>query len=366
MKRTPHEPLKSTDGMVDYNRNSRAQQQGVNREAGRIRDIVGRLDRVEPEFRIVDYGCGPGISAINAVLPAVLTYEERFPDARIVVCHADQPGNDWDALFELTRGQAGYSYGNPNIRTEASIGSFYDRMASDRSVALGTCFAASHWLSRAVNLHAPGTVWFADLTGDARTRMETIAKQDWARFLHRRAEELRPGGYLLVSTLGSVPEEGEINGIAASGRGIYRALQVVAQQMADEGLLDKGVLDNFVFALWFPTAEDAEAPLKEDPLLSSAFELDYVGVEPGPGNARDVFSDFVSDPKDYASHYRGYVRAFAASTLRRQLFEPSVRNPDEVDALDKEFFDRFEALYREETEKYAFELWFMTIVLKRV
>ncbi|MCY6381426.1 hypothetical protein [Hoeflea prorocentri] len=357
--------MKSTEGMVDYNRNSRAQQQGVNLEAGRIRDLVERIGRVEPEFRIVDYGCGPGISAINAVLPAVEVYEDQFPDAQIVVCHADQPGNDWDALFELTRAGAGYSYGNPNIRTEASIGSFYDRMASEGSVALGTCFAASHWLSHAVEIHSPGVLWFADLTGDARDEMAEIARQDWARFLQRRAEELRPGGYLLVSTLGSIAQEDEVNGIAASGRGIYRALQMVAQQMADDELINQDVLDNFVFALWFPTAEDAEEPLKNDPVLSAAFELDYLSVGSAPGRAHDVFADFVSDPKDYASHYRGYVHAFAASTLRRQLFEPSVEDIAEVDALDKEFFDRLEALYREETSKYAFELWFMTIVLRR-
>lgn len=42
----------------------------------------------------------------------------------------------------------------------------------------------------------------------------------------------------MVSTLGSVPDSAELTGAVASGRGIYRALQVVAQTMADDGLID--------------------------------------------------------------------------------------------------------------------------------
>ena len=53
--------------------------------------------------------------------------------------------------------------------------------------------------------------------------MRPLAHNDRVRFLQRRALELRPGGYLLVSTLRSVPDPKEANGAAASGRGIYRA-----------------------------------------------------------------------------------------------------------------------------------------------
>ena len=164
------EDRRSTEGMVDYNRNSAMQQQLVNHYAERIGALAKRLGRVEPELRIVDYGCGPGQSAIEAVAPAIDAYRAQFSDAPIAVCHADQPGNDWNGLFQLTLGPTGYAA--PRIRTGAAVGSFYDRMVAENVVDLATCFMASHWLSRAVNLDAPGSVWFADLQGAARADAE--------------------------------------------------------------------------------------------------------------------------------------------------------------------------------------------------
>ena len=356
---------RSTGGMVDYNANSSAQQSMVASHAAAIRELVKDIGSVRPEFRIADYGCGPGTSTINVARPAIEAYRELDGDGPIAVCHADQSGNDWNALFTLLSGPEGYLEGRTGIRPEAAVGSFYDRMVSDESVNLATCFAASHWLSHAVHLDAPGAVWFADLHGEARRALATLARNDWIRFLRLRAQELRPGGHLLVSTLGSVPDAGEANGAAASGRGIYRAIQIAAQSMADEGLLDKAILDRFVFALWFQTEEDARGPIATDPLLSKAYDVEQVSVRPAPANADDVFGALIGDPAAYARQYTGYMRAFADSTLHAQLFRPAAKNDDDADALANEFYRRFEALYREHPGKYKFELWELTVILRK-
>jgi SAM-dependent methyltransferase len=360
------ESEKSTEGMVDYDRNSAAQQRMVRHHAEHIRGLVERLGRVEPEMKIVDYGCGPGTSAINAVKPAIEAYRARFPEAPIAVCHADQPGNDWNALFALATGPSGYLAGTKAIRTEAAIGSFYNQMVTEGSVALATSFAASHWFSHAVRLHAPGTIWFADMTGKPRAEMAAFAQHDWTRFLRCRAQELRQGGFLFVSTLGAVAEDGEINGTAASGRGIYRAIQHVAQEMADEGLLDRKILDGFVFGLWFMTEQEARAPLESDPVLAKAFEIENVGVEPAPANQADIFAESIGNPAEYAKRYVGYTRAFGDSTLRSQLFEPCADGAAAADRLAQEFYGRLESLYRTALAKYACEIWHLTVVLRRI
>jgi SAM dependent carboxyl methyltransferase len=359
------ETEQSTEGMVDYDRNSSAQQRIVRLNWDRIRGLIERLGQVEPELKIVDYGCGPGTSAIEAVAPAVEAYRARFPEAPIAVCHADQPGNDWNALFALATGPSGYCHDAKAVRTEAAIGSFYDPMAAAGTVALGLCFVASHWSSHAVRLHAPGTVWFADLTGSARAEMAALAQADWTRFLHCRALELRRGGFLLVATLGAVRDGSEINGTAASGRGIYRAVQRVAQEMADDGLIDRATLDGFVFGLWFMTESEARAPFESDPALARSFAIEEISVEPAPVNQADIFAQSIGDPAAYARLYVGYTRAFADSTLRTQLFEPSADNAAAADRLAQEFYRRLESLYREHPEKYACEVWNLTVVLRR-
>jgi SAM dependent carboxyl methyltransferase len=359
------ETRQSTEGMVDYDRNSSAQQRIVRLNAPRIRALIERVGQVEPELKIVDYGCGPGTSAIEAVAPAVAAYRARFPEAPIAVCHADQPGNDWNALFALATGPSGYRHETQAIRTEAAVGSFYDKMAASGSVALGLCFAASHWSSHAVRLDAPGTVWFADLAGSARAEMAELAQADWTRFLRCRASELRRGGFLLVATLGAVRDDSEINGTAASGRGIYRAVQRVAQAMADDGLIDRATLDSFVFGLWFMTASEARAPLESDAGLAKSFAIEEITVAPAPVNQADIFAQAIGDPDAYARLYVGYTRAFADSTLRTQLFEPSAKDAAAADRLAQEFYRRLESLYREYRGKYACEIWNLTVVLRR-
>jgi len=201
--------------------------------------------------------------------------------------------------------------------------------------------------------------------------MAALARQDWIRFLHCRALELRHGGYLLLSTLGAVPDDSEINGVAASGRGIYRALQIVAQEMADDGLIDKAVLDSFVFGLWFMTADEAREPIEGDPALAEAFKIEDIWVEPAPVNPSDVYADIIDDPSEYARLYVGYVRGFGDSALRTQLFTPSAQmnrgSGGEADAdwLAQEFYRRLENLYQACPGKYAGEVWYLTAVLRR-
>jgi SAM dependent carboxyl methyltransferase len=356
---------RSTDGMVDYDRHSSAQQTIIQTQDQQIRGLVERIGPVDGEFRVVDYGCGPGTSAITAVRPAVEASQRLYPERAVAVCHADQPGNDWNTLFGLVWGPSGYRTGIEGVRTAAAVGSFYDQMVADASVDLATCFAASHWLDGAHRLHSPESVWFADLTGAARQEMAERARRDWTRFLRRRADELRAGGFLFVSTLGSVPDASEVNATAASGRGIYRALQVVAQGMADDGLIDATVLDGFVFSLWFPTVEEARRPLVDDDHLSQAFAIESISVKPTPQNPHDFFAPLVHDPIAYADAYTGYIRAFADSTLRTQLFAPSSAEPARQDELAAAFYERLDLLYRTRLDTYAFELWLFTAVLRR-
>jgi SAM-dependent methyltransferase len=355
----------STERMVDYDRNSYMQDQMVRSRAEWVRTAVERIGRVVPEFTVMDYGCGPGHSALAAVAPAIDAYRAIDPRGTIVIRHSDQAGNDWNGLLELAFGADGYQRHGAGLRTEAVVGSFYTQLAAPGSVALGTCFAASHWLSRASSPSSPGTVWFADLQGETRAELAAFARADWTQFLRCRAVELRPGGIAIVSTLGSIPDETETNGVRASARRLYRAIFDVANQMVADDLIDAAALDRFVFPLWFPTAEDACAPITAEPDLKDAFDIVEASVAPAPVHPDDVYEDSLAEPDTYARLYAGYIRGFGESTLRLHLFGPSAKSADEVDALTDEFFVRLTRLYRAEPGKHASETMIMTLVLRR-
>ncbi len=355
----------STERMVDYDRNSQIQSQMIRSNAARLRTLVERIGVVAPPFVLVDYGCGPGHSALGTAGPVVEAYRRIDPRGPMVIRHADQPGNDWNALFALVFGPDGYRVAGSGIRTEAAVGSFYEPMAEPGSVALGTCFAASHWLSRAIAPLSPGTVWFADLTGDARAEMAALARSDWTQFLRCRARELRPGGLLIVSTLGSVPDESEPNGVRASASKLYRAIFDVADEMVRAGSLERAALDHFVFPLWFPTADEIRAPIDREPDLAEAFEVDEASVTPVRPHGLDVYEADLGDPAAYARLYAGYVRGFGESSLRLHLFRRSAQDTAAIDALVEAFFQRFERYYLEEPGRHGSETLIATIVLRR-
>lgn len=365
MERNVGRTVASTERMVDYDRNSSMQVQMVRARAHWLRAAVERIGPVTPEFTVMDYGCGPGHSALHAVLPAIEAYRQIDPEGTIVVRHSDQAGNDWSALMALVFGPDGYQRHASRVRTEAVAGSFYTRLSSPCSVALGTCFAASHWLSRAPAPYSPGTAWFADLKGEARAEFAALARADWTRFLRCRAEELRPGGIIIASTLGSVPDDGEINGIRSSARRLYRAIFRVAQGMVADGLLDRSALDHFVFPLWFPTVEDVCTPISHEPDLSEKFEVLEATVTPAAVHPDDAYEESLGDPATYARLYAGYVRGFGESSLRLHLFGPSAKNPGEVDRLTEDFFERLTRFYQSEPGRHASETLTMTCVLRR-
>jgi len=351
--------------MVDYDRNSYMQDQMVRSRAEWLRAAVERIGPVVPEFTVMDYGCGPGHSALDAMAPVIEAHRRIDPRGVMVIRHSDQAGNDWSGLFALVFGSDGYQRGGSRIRTEAVAGSFYTQLAAPGSVALGTCFAASHWLSRAISPYSPETVWFADLEGEARAEFAALARADWTQFLRCRAAELRPGGMAIVSTLGSVPDDSEINGIRSSARRLYRAIFDVARQMVADGVLGAPALDRFVFPLWFPTAAQACAPIETAPDLKNAFEVVEASVTPAPVHPNDVYEDSLGDPEAYARLYAGYIRGFGESTLRLHLFGPSAKNAAEVDTLTEDFFARLSRCYQAEPGRHASETMIMTLVLRR-
>ena len=355
---------RTTDGMVDYDRNSLGQKQDALRNSDMIFDLAQRVASLPGALNITDFGCGPGQSAIDTVLPALQAWKSVASTAQISVCHADQPGNDWNALMRLVFGETGYAGGSSPPLVMTAAGSFFDRMVPVNSVSLATCFAASHWLSAPYKVLAPDTVWFADLPETAHRQMWQAARQDWANFLKLRAQELKAGGYLFVSTLGAIPDASEPNGIAASGRGLYRAFEAVTTSMTTDGLLDKKTSDSFVFGLWFLTEDEAGDVFKRDEALAEAFEIEMLKVGPKVEGG-DIYSDDLHNPTEYAKRYAGFAHAFASTTLRHQLFGPSSGSEDDVDRLEREFFHRLEVLYREKTNFYAFEQWHLRVVLKR-
>jgi len=358
---------KATEGMGGkgyYDHHSEAQAEGVRRQEARLRDAVGQLDLTVPEMRILDYGCGPGRTSIAAFRVVLDELHRRDADMPLVAVHNDLVGNDWNGLFANVAGPNGYLHDLAQIRFEASIGSFFGPVASAGSVDLGLSFGASHWLSGLVRTASPGSLFFCDLPEPARDELAARADSDWTTFLRRRADELKPGGRLVVDGLGSVPDAGDPSGRRAAGRRLYRALWQVAEGLADEGRIDAALLRSFVFPVYFRSSEELRRPLERDADLKLAFEVVELSNELLTMPTEEALARS-GNVAAYGESYAGFARAFAESTLVKGLFEGSTSSAGETAALADDFFRRLQALFTAEPHRHGFEHQVATLVLRR-
>jgi hypothetical protein len=358
---------KATAGMSGdgvYNRHSSFQREIVERSRSLLIAAVRQIGVVEPEFTVVDYGCGPGRNSVIAFRTVIGEYRKRSPDGVIVATHNDQIGNDWNDLFANVSGIDGYLSGDDAIRCQAAVGSFFEGVVSPRTVDLGMSFTAVQWLSGPVELRSPGTLYFADLEGEPRHRMAEIADRDWTQFLRKRAVELRSGGMLLVQCLGAVPDSAAVGGTDPGVRGLFQLMWEVASSLADDARLERGVLERFVMPQWFRTVDDARAPLDREWDLGRAFAIEELSVEPVTITFAEEYRR-TGDADRYASDYTAFVRGFSERCLRDLLFAPSAGSAHSADELNDEYFSRLESRFRAEPGSHDYSVPSLTVLLRR-
>ena len=336
--------IPATDGMGGegyYDSHSAIQGNAVRQQAERLRRAVRALDLDVPELNVIDYGCGPGrnsMAAFHAVLDEVRKQRDDLP---IVAVHTDQIGNDWNDLFANIQGPDGYLKDFDDVRLVASAGSFFEPVASAGTIDLGMSFMASHWLNGAPSLSSPGTLFFADMTGAARDEIAAIADRDWARFLRRRAEEVKSGGWLVFEAMSAIKDPDDPSGLAAGGHRLYRAFWQVAEGMAHDGLVDPASLDVFVFPLYFRELHEIRAPLEREDDLKAAFEIVELESELIPNPYVETWRRD-NDTAAYAKIYTGFARGFSESAFRHGLFNPSATDDNTPDHLADTFYTRLE------------------------
>jgi len=181
---------------------------------------------------IADYGSSQGKNSLAPMRVAIRRLRWRVGNERaLLVIHVDQHANDFNTLFDvLHRDPERYSMDDPNIFPSAIGRSFYENVFPRDQVDLGWSSYAAVWLSRVPAL-IPGHFVSLASTGDARVAFDRQAADDWRLFLSLRAQELRPGGRLVVVLPG-------LSDAGASGfEPLFNCANAVLEQLVHERVI---------------------------------------------------------------------------------------------------------------------------------
>jgi len=358
----------STSGMKGrgyYDAHSEYQRRVIEGGDQMIRSLVHALDldRGGHVLRIADYGAGTGGTSVHAVKTAITAVRERDSETPVLAIHSDLPTNDFSQLFRIAAGRDGYLRldGGP-IYAAAAAGSFFNQVVPSESVDIGMCSNASHWFRDQPQVRIAEGIYFPDARGDARRTLAEIAAADWLSFLEARSLELVVGGRLLIQGIASVETgEGEPERISAAK--LLRVMGEVAETLVGDGMLDRELLDRYVFPVYCRTTAESTAPLSGCGQLENAFEVASTTIEEVPNPYWEAFLHD-GDAEAYAKAYIEFVRAFAESTMVAHLFEPGAIDAAPEDICE-EYFDRLRAATAAKPEAGLFEAWVLRLELVR-
>jgi hypothetical protein len=244
------------EGGGAYNRHAALQAAGNTLALLHAREAAGRVD-IDPgdePLIIADYGSSQGKNSLAPMRAAIETFRSRVgTDRSVVVCHIDLPINDFNTLFRtLDFDPDSYTRDAANVYACGIGRSFFQNVLPPGSVHLGWSAYAVQWLS-CVPPTPVDHLWFASLSGPARSIYEQQGAQDWESFLTLRARELRPGGRLVVVCPG-----------VGSGQAIGDHADAVIADMVKEGAISAKERSRMVLACWVRSKQDYLAPFQRN------------------------------------------------------------------------------------------------------
>ncbi|MEX2255869.1 MAG: hypothetical protein WEC34_10560 [Acidimicrobiia bacterium] len=360
--------MATTEGMKGggfYDDHSEYQRRTAQTVTSLIEESVGCVPSPAPgaTFVIVDYGASTGKNSIASVRTAVAAVRAREPNRAVAAVHNDLTTNDWNELFAnlVDRPDSYLTVEGPPVLPLASAISFYESAVPAGAAHLGVSFSAAHWLRTQPDVVVPEGFYFCEATGDTRAALAAQADADWTTFLAARAADLAPGGRLVLEMVGTETrsESAEPN---VTARKLMRAMTEVAQEMVEEGKLDRDTFDRYLLPVYARTPEEARAPLERPGPLADVFEVEVARTDPVANPYLDGWRAD-GDAAAYGRSYAAFVRGFTESSLRTNLFDAGGHG--DAAALLDDYFARLERRFAANPEADAFEDWTLTVVLTR-
>jgi hypothetical protein len=182
-----------------YNQHSELQARSAEGADGMLERALAAVAIPVGPPTIADFGSSQGHNSMRQIALMLDRLTERIgheQDVRVV--HTDLPHCDYTSLFAtLETSPESYRRGRPYAFASAIGHSFYDRLFPAGTLTLGWSSFALHWMS-ALPMPLRAHIWPARAAPDEGEALAEVAAADWRNFLAHRAEELMPGGQMVL------------------------------------------------------------------------------------------------------------------------------------------------------------------------
>ena len=290
--------------MVDYNNNSEVQALAASKLSELIQTYATKLLVNIPHDETVtvcEYGCATGGSSI-APIKAI---EEAAGRRKIKVIMNDLAMNDWDTL------QTTIETKFPNIDFKYVAKTMYSPIAEDASIHLGFSCFAQHWLDNGAPTGLPDSAIWANqlpITCMERQSWGKASADNWTQKLLLRANEIIPGGRLIIHIHGSLNSGYLSEKFAAT-------LQKAKARMMAEGELSQEQAFNLYLPQYCKSPAEIFSTLCT-PEISSLWQIEEAHYQQLP-------CDELFEQNNIQRQIR-FFKGFMDSTLRTSLNQTQV------------------------------------------
>jgi len=297
-------------------------------------------------FRFADYGAADGGTAEDTWRRVLEDVLGRVDVDRSELLAVDLPANDFDGLAQTV---ARVGEDRDDVLVAMVPRSFYARCAAPGSVSLGFSATAMHWLSRVPRWLDDHT--HANATPDeaARAAFAEQSRDDLRAVLRRRAEELAPGGRLVLVNLAR-DDEGHYLGHNGHDRNMHEVLHELWRGLLDEGRIDQDAYRRGTFQNYYRSEAELTVDLAEGtPLWEAGLWLVGSRIERVPCPYRARF-ERDGDVEAFATGLMGTVRSWGAHT-----FLSALADRDDAQEVVDTLYDRYRSRVAAEPHRHSMD-----------
>jgi len=250
-----------------YSERTRGAKDVIDNAAGML---VEAADAISPPGKgrpiiLADFGAADGGTSESALRKCIERIRERFPGTQIQVSYTDLPSNDFSALFKNLLGFGSltsntYLTDIEDVYVNACGIGFHKQLLPDASLDIGFSATAMHYISEKpcpIENH----VHMVGASGNTLAAYAAQAQENWNDLLLARANELRPGGRLVMLNFG-IDEEGRYLG-NTGGVNMFDTFASIWKGMRDEDIISREEFINTSFPQYYRTVEEFCAPFRE-------------------------------------------------------------------------------------------------------